>query len=109
VSVQRTGINIICDGPNEQTDCPDNASFMDAMTAAEIRWRLTREDGWLTGLPGGIDRCPKCLRRAAGVAAAELGPDHSPGAANVLPGITCTIPGHCDLTSGSNPSAVNRG
>jgi hypothetical protein len=27
---------------------------------------------------------------------AESGPDHSPGAANVLPGITCTIPGHCD-------------
>ncbi len=23
------------------------------------------------------------------------GPDHSPGAAVVLPGITCTIPGHC--------------
>lgn len=25
----------------------------------------------------------------------DLGPDHSPGAADVLPGITCTIPGHC--------------
>jgi hypothetical protein len=28
--------------------------------------------------------------------ATTAGPDHSPGAANVLPGITCTTPGHCD-------------
>lgn len=69
MTTQRTGTNIICDGPNEQTDCPDNASFMDAATAAEIRLRLTKEDGWLTGLPRGIDRCPKCLRQAAGVSA----------------------------------------
>jgi hypothetical protein len=24
-------------------------------------------------------------------------PDHSPGAAGVLPGVTCTIPGHCTI------------
>ncbi len=69
MTAQRTGTNIICDGPNEQTDCPDNASFMDAATAAEIRLRLTKEDGWLTSLPGGIDRCGKCMRQAAGVSA----------------------------------------
>jgi hypothetical protein len=28
-------------------------------------------------------------------------PDHSPGAANVLPGVTCAIPGHCTLTDGT--------
>lgn len=67
MTAQRTGTNVICDGPDERTDCPDNASFMDAATAADIRQRLTHEDGWLTGLPGGIDRCPKCLRQAAGV------------------------------------------
>ena len=34
------------------------------------------------------------------------GPDHSPGAANVLPGITCTIPGHCDGDNAPSSSGV---
>lgn len=35
-------------------------------------------------------------RRPVDVPDSASGPDHSPGAADVLPGITCTVPGHCD-------------
>lgn len=73
MTAQRTGTNVICDGPSEKADCPDNASFMDAATAADIRSRLTKEDGWLTGLPGGLDLCPKCLRQASTVTATSQG------------------------------------
>jgi hypothetical protein len=38
------------------------------------------------------------------------GPDHSPGAAGVLPDITCTTPGHCDGDNAPNLSSeVDRG
>lgn len=60
MSAHRVGVNIICDGPTADQDCPDNASFMDALTADQIRARLTEEDGWATALPGGVDRCKAC-------------------------------------------------
>lgn len=47
----------------------------------------------------GCQDCDPDLTEAGG----EDGPDHSPGAANALPGITCEIPGHCD------PAALNTG
>lgn len=56
-------VEVVCDGPDFATDCPNNKAWMDAGPASDLRKRM-REDGWAVGLPGGTDRCPKCKAAA---------------------------------------------
>ncbi len=74
MSVRRDLIEIKCDGPDDETACPDSLAWTDYGTAADLRLRMTK-DGWLTGLRGGIDRCEKCMRQAAGVSAPNASGD----------------------------------
>ncbi len=64
MSVLRGIIEILCDGPSEGVECASNGAWTDSGPASELRKRM-REDGWTTGLPGGIDRCPACTKQAA--------------------------------------------
>lgn len=61
VSINRI-VEIKCNGVGP-TPCPDSAGISDYLNAAGMRARL-REWGWATGLPGGLDRCPKCRANA---------------------------------------------
>lgn len=63
MSVVKGFIEVICDGPDEGTECPDNAAWMDGGPAPRLRKRMHDEDGWATALPGGLDRCPKCRNK----------------------------------------------
>lgn len=60
MSVVRGFIEVVCNGPNAETKCPDDKAWMDAGPAPWLRKRMRDEDGWAVALPGGIDRCPKC-------------------------------------------------
>ena len=62
MSVQRIGVLLLCDGPSEAEECPDDANWMDAVPSSWLRSRAAREDGWTVALPGGIDRCAKCSK-----------------------------------------------
>lgn len=57
------GVEVSCDGPDEQTDCPDSAAVrasFTSMTAPQVR-ADGREDGWTTRrAPGLRDVCPAC-------------------------------------------------
>jgi hypothetical protein len=57
------GVEVSCDGPVVQTDCPDSAAVaasFGAMTAPQVR-ADGRKDGWTTRrAPGLRDVCPAC-------------------------------------------------
>jgi hypothetical protein len=63
MTAYRVGVEVQCDGPGDERECPENMAWMDAMGTRELR-ALMRTDGWETGLPGGIDRCPICVKEA---------------------------------------------
>jgi hypothetical protein len=58
------GVEVSCDGPDEQTDCPDSAAIpirFGSMTAQEVR-ADGRQDGWTRRRRSGrlADLCPGC-------------------------------------------------
>lgn len=58
------GVEVSCDGPDEQTDCPESAAIrasFDSRTARQVR-ADGRADGWTTRRGGGRlrDVCPAC-------------------------------------------------
>lgn len=58
------GVEISCDGPDEQTDCPTSAAVpirFGSMTARQVR-ADGRKDGWTRRLRDGhlVDLCPGC-------------------------------------------------
>jgi hypothetical protein len=58
------GVEISCDGPDEQTDCPESAAVSASFasrTARQVR-ADGRRDGWTTRrAPGQLrDVCPSC-------------------------------------------------
>ncbi|MGW1436806.1 hypothetical protein ACWD7M_16345 [Streptomyces griseus] len=58
------GIEVVCDGPDGNGDCPDSAAahaFGATWTAREIRADF-RHDGWTTRRAPGrtLDLCPDC-------------------------------------------------
>ncbi|GAA4823941.1 hypothetical protein [Streptomyces ziwulingensis] len=60
------GVEVSCDGPDEQTDCPDSAAIragFASRTARQVR-ADGRADGWTTRrAPGRLrDVCPGCGR-----------------------------------------------
>ncbi|MFD1277335.1 hypothetical protein [Streptomyces kaempferi] len=64
MTARTIGVEVSCDGPDEQTDCPDSAAVRAAftsMTAKQVR-ADGREDGWTTRrVPGHLrDMCPAC-------------------------------------------------
>jgi hypothetical protein len=64
MTVHSNLVEVVCDGPDEDTDCLDGGlAEFDYGTAARLRKRM-RDSGWKTGLPGGIDRCPRCAPAA---------------------------------------------
>lgn len=63
MSVIQGLIEVVCDGPDGETECPDIKAWMDAGPASWLRRRM-REDGWAVALPGGVDRCPGCRATA---------------------------------------------
>jgi hypothetical protein len=66
MSVHTDLVEVVCDGPDSTTRCPDSAAMANYGTASSVRATLrSGEDPWRTGLPGGIDRCGKCRRQAA--------------------------------------------
>lgn len=72
-------VEVICDGPDEQTECPDSAAMADYGTAARIRSVLkTGDDAWRTALPGGIDRCAKCTAAAQATGVSGSSPGEAP-------------------------------
>ena len=58
MSAQHGFIRIVCDGP-PAADCADSAAWVDRGPAYVLRQRL-EENGWNTGLLGGLDLCPAC-------------------------------------------------
>lgn len=65
MSVRLDLVEVVCDGPDPDTDCPDSAAMANYGTAASVRASLrTGGDAWRTGLPGGMDRCAKCRAAA---------------------------------------------
>jgi hypothetical protein len=59
MSVRRDLIEVVCDGPDSGTDCPDSSAWSDYGTTSDLRSRM-KSDGWRTAQPGGIDQCSKC-------------------------------------------------
>lgn len=60
------GVEVSCDGPDEQTDCPDSAAVrasFESRTARQVR-ADGRADGWTTQRAAGRlrDVCPACRR-----------------------------------------------
>jgi hypothetical protein len=57
------GVEVSCDGPDEQTDCPDSAAVrasFTSRTAPQVR-ADGHADGWTTRRgPGLRDVCPAC-------------------------------------------------
>lgn len=61
------GVEVSCDGPDDQTDCPDSAA-VSARTASRTARQVRadgRADGWTRRRRGGrlIDLCPGCTAR----------------------------------------------
>jgi hypothetical protein len=69
VTARPIGVEVSCDGPDEQTDCPDSAavraSFM-SVTARQVR-ADGRADGWIRRRRAGrvVDLCPGCAAVSA--------------------------------------------
>ena len=64
MSVRHDLVEVICDGPDPGTACPDHAAMTDYGTGSSVRATLRKgDDAWRTGLPGGIDRCSKCRQQ----------------------------------------------
>lgn len=67
VTARQIGVEVSCDGPDEQTDCPDSAAVharFASVTAAQVR-ADGRKDGWSTRRgPGLRDVCPACRASA---------------------------------------------
>jgi hypothetical protein len=63
MTARQIGVEVSCDGPDEQTDCPDSAAVrarFGSVTAAQVR-ADGRKDGWGTRRdPGLRDVCPAC-------------------------------------------------
>jgi hypothetical protein len=59
MSVRTSLVEVICDGPDRQAECPDSAARAAYGTGREVRATL-RDDGWMVGLLGGFDMCPTC-------------------------------------------------
>lgn len=58
------GVEVSCDGPDEHTDCPENAAIrarFGSLTARQVR-ADGRTDGWTTRRGSGRlrDVCPTC-------------------------------------------------
>lgn len=58
------GVEVSCDGPDEQTDCPDSAAIrarFGSLTTRQVR-ADGRTDGWTTRRASGHlrDVCPAC-------------------------------------------------
>jgi hypothetical protein len=69
MSAHSLGVEVSCDGPDEQTDCPDSAAVrarFTSMTPRQVR-ADGREDGWtVRRAPGQLrDVCPTCQARNA--------------------------------------------
>jgi hypothetical protein len=67
VTATPIGVEVSCDGPDEQTDCPNSAAIpirFASVTARQVR-ADGREDGWTTRrVPGQLrDVCPACSTR----------------------------------------------
>ncbi|MGW5616234.1 hypothetical protein [Streptomyces sp. NPDC003877] len=63
------GVEVACDGPDEQTDCPDSAAIrarFGSMTTRQVR-ADGHTDGWTVRRgPGQLrDVCPACRARTA--------------------------------------------
>lgn len=63
------GVEVSCDGPTEETDCPDSAAVsarFTSRTARQVR-ADARTDGWVRRRrPGGlVDLCPGCAAVSA--------------------------------------------
>jgi hypothetical protein len=61
------GVEVSCDGPDDQTDCPYSAAVharFTSVTARQVR-ADGREDGWtVRRVPGRlVDLCPACQTR----------------------------------------------
>lgn len=69
MTVYPLGVEISCDGPDDDTDCPNSAAIpirFGSMAARQVR-ADGREDGWTTRRAPGrlLDICPTCLAAAA--------------------------------------------
>jgi hypothetical protein len=65
VTAYPIGVEVSCDGPDEQTNCPESAAIrasFDSRTARQVR-ADGRADGWTTRRRGGHlrDVCPACV------------------------------------------------
>lgn len=60
------GVEVFCDGPDDQTDCPDNAAVCASFTSRTARQVRAdgRTQGWTTQRGAGRlrDLCPACRR-----------------------------------------------
>jgi hypothetical protein len=61
MSVRADLVEVVCDGLESGACCPQSAAWTDYGTARTLRQRMA-EYGWKTALPGGVDRCPGCVR-----------------------------------------------
>jgi hypothetical protein len=66
VTAYPIGVEVSCDGPDEQTDCPQSAAVrarFGSLTARQVR-ADGRADGWTTRRGHGQlrDMCPDCSR-----------------------------------------------
>jgi hypothetical protein len=64
VTARPIGVEVSCDGPDEETDCPDSAAIpasFRSMTVPQVR-ADGRKDGWtvLRRLGRRRDVCPAC-------------------------------------------------
>jgi hypothetical protein len=64
VTATSLGVEVSCDGPDEQTDCPESAAVraqFTSMTPQQVR-ADGREDGWTRRRRAGhlVDLCPTC-------------------------------------------------
>ncbi|MBQ0827671.1 hypothetical protein [Streptomyces tagetis] len=62
------GVEVACDGPDEQTDCPDSAAVRARFTSRTARQVRSdgRRDGWVRRRRTGrlLDLCPGCAAGA---------------------------------------------
>lgn len=75
MSVHPIGVEVSCDGPDEQTDCPDSAAIRASYasrTARQVR-ADGRADGWTVRRAAGrlLDVCPACRARRTATTAGE--------------------------------------
>ncbi|NEA52372.1 hypothetical protein [Streptomyces sp. SID10815] len=61
------GMEVACNGPDEQTDCPDSAAVRASFTSRTARQVRAdgRRDGWTTRRAPGrlLDMCPSCTAK----------------------------------------------